>query len=207
MPVSKTNDNTDAGEESTSGASTESGTDSGTGESPNGERATVALIMSLEAERIIQRHMLAAMGVGVIPIPFVDFIGVTGVQLNMLRQLSKLYGVPFSKNTAKTVISSMVGGAVPAYSALPVATFVQAIPIVGWTLGAGSMAILSGASTYAVGNVFSRHFEKGGTILDLDTAKVKAGFADLFKKGKKIASRHKDDAPADTGTEQASGTA
>jgi len=44
----------------------------------------------------------------------------------------------------------------------------------------------SGAATYAIGKVFIRHFESGGTFLDLDTAKVKAYFSEQYDKGKKL---------------------
>ncbi|MCI5168355.1 MAG: hypothetical protein D3903_20245, partial [Candidatus Electrothrix sp. GM3_4] len=44
-----------------------------------------------KGERIIRNHMLTAMGVGLIPFPVIDIVGITGVQLNMLRKLSNTY--------------------------------------------------------------------------------------------------------------------
>jgi uncharacterized protein (DUF697 family) len=147
---------------------------------------------ALSAENIISKNMLIAMGVGIIPIPVVDFVAVTGVQIRMLRQLSELYGVPFSRETTKSVITALVGGALPAFTAFPVARWaMRYIPVVGWTLGAGAMSILSGASTYAVGKVFEKHFQSGGTILDLDLEKAKADFDDLLHVGKKKAVKTK----------------
>ena len=110
------------------------------------EQVFVAPGLELEADAIVNNDMLLAMGVGVIPIPLVDFLGVTAVQLRMMRRLSELYKTPFSKSDSHALISALVGGALPAYSAMPVASLVRWIPVVGWTLGTASMAILSGSS-------------------------------------------------------------
>ena len=45
------------------------------------------------------------------------------------------------------------------------------------------MSIVSGASTYAVEQVFKRHFETGGTILDLDTERFQRFYDEQFEKG------------------------
>ena len=42
-------------------------------------------------------------GGGLVPIPIVDIAAVGGVQLQMLRRLSEIYGVPFSDNLGKSV--------------------------------------------------------------------------------------------------------
>ena len=44
-----------------------------------------------------------------VPIPLVDVAAVGGVQLQMLRRLSEIYGVPFSENMGKSVIASLAG--------------------------------------------------------------------------------------------------
>jgi len=141
-------------------------------------------LVTLKASRMIDRHMLAAAGVGIVPIPLVDLVGVAGVQLNMLRKLSDLYGVPFSANTGKNIIAALVGGAIPAYGAMPLFYLVRNIPVVGWTLGAGAASILAGASTYAVGHVLERHFAKGGSLEDLDVEEARSTFKDLMARGK-----------------------
>jgi len=137
-------------------------------------------------DKLIRNHVYASMAVGLVPIPMVDFIGVTGIQINMVRKIAKLYDIPFSKETAKNIIISLVGGTVPAITSYPVASAVKIIPVVGFSLGAVSMPMISGASTYAVGKVFYRHFASGGTFLTFDVEKAKAYYADMFQKGKNV---------------------
>jgi len=46
---------------------------------------------------------------------------------------------------------------------------------------------LSGASSYALGEVFKKHFETGGTFLDFDTERLTKMYREKFEKGKKVA--------------------
>lgn len=49
------------------------------------------------------------------------------------------------------------------------------------------MAVLSGASSFALGQVFIKHFETGGTILDFDVDRLKKYYNEMFEKGKEVA--------------------
>ena len=49
------------------------------------------------------------------------------------------------------------------------------------------MSVLSGASTFALGEVFKKHFETGGTFLDFDVDRLKKFYNEKFEKGKKVA--------------------
>src|SRR5262245_41219695 len=57
-----------------------------------------------QAQRIVDRHMWLSMGIGLLPVPLLDIAGVTAVQLRMLQQLAKLYGVPFSRHLGKELV-------------------------------------------------------------------------------------------------------
>jgi uncharacterized protein (DUF697 family) len=139
-----------------------------------------------EAEKIIRNHIYGAMGVGLIPVPLVDVVALTGVHLNMLRKLAKLYNIPFSKDTGKNLIASLLGGTIPVSVSGTLASMVKAIPIIGQTTGALTMPATSGAMTYAVGRVFLQHFESGGTFLNFNPEKVREHYARLFEEGKKV---------------------
>lgn len=175
----------DTGHESICGDSPLVGAESASGA---WEDDIVARVRALEQDNIVQNHMLLAMGVGMIPVPGFDFFGVTSVQISMLRGISRVYEIPFSKSGAQSILLSLVGGAVPAYTALPIARFLQSMPFVGWTLSAGSMSLLSGASTYAVGKVFAHHCEQGGTLCNFDAEAARERFSRLFSRGRDIAS-------------------
>jgi len=141
-----------------------------------------------DLEKIIRHHVYYAMGVGLIPVPLVDFAGLTGIQINLLRKLAKSYNVPFLKDSVKNILSSMVGGALPLAMAAPLAASVSKfIPIMGQTAGVVTMPILGGATTYALGKVFIQHFASGGTFLTFDPDKVKSFYKDMLEEGEKVA--------------------
>jgi len=137
-------------------------------------------------EKIAKNHILASMGVGLIPIPLVDMVALTGIQLDMIKKLSAEYDVPFRQDVGKSIITSLVGGLLPASLGGTIASLIKFVPIIGQTTGAVTMPVISGASTYAIYKVFIQHLESGGTFLDLDPAKVKAYFAEQFTQGKKV---------------------
>lgn len=157
------------------------------------EESVVANVASeAEVDSIITKSVYASVAVGLVPIPVVDFVGMTAIQLKMLHSLAEAYGVEFSENRGKAIIGSLISGFLPLTLLRPVASFIKVIPVIGQTTGAVTMSILGGASTYAVGRVFSQHFASGGTFLDLDTSKVKDKFKHYFDEGKKAAAEMKD---------------
>lgn len=141
-----------------------------------------------ETDRLIKNHTYGSMGVGLIPLPVLDFIALTGIQVRLVHKLSKFYGVDFSKDRAKSIISALIGSFVPIAAAGPIASMVKMIPIIGQTTGGLTMLATGGACTYALGKVFVQHFESGGTFLDFEPETVKSYFAEQFKEGKKFAS-------------------
>lgn len=148
---------------------------------------TRPVVPKAEAEVVIDKYMLGAMGVGLVPIPVLDLVGVGAVQFAMIRKLAAMYGVEASDARVRTIIMSLLGGAVPAFGALPLFALAQMIPVIGWTVGAGAASILSGASTYAVGHIMRRHFEEGGTIEDFKAESTKEAFKEFVEKGKEAA--------------------
>lgn len=136
------------------------------------------------AELIIRNHMVWSMGAGFIPIPFMDFAAVTYIQLDMIKQLAKLYDIDYKETKGKAVISSLTTAGLAKAGASRAIKFV---PIIGSYLGGIATAVFSGSSTYAVGQVFKKHFDNGGTFLDIDLNALKKMYDDKFEKGKEIA--------------------
>src|SRR5258708_12617165 len=60
-----------------------------------------------QAAKLVDRFSLWSGAAGLIPIPLVDIAAVGGVQLQMLRKLSDIYGVPFTENRGKSTIPIM----------------------------------------------------------------------------------------------------
>ena len=137
---------------------------------------------------ILRHHVWASFGVGLIPLPIADFVGITVVQLALLKNLANAYNAPFSRGLAKNIMSTLVGGALPAsISGTLAASITKFIPAIGQTIGTVTMPIIAGAATYAIGKVFIQHFASGGTFLTFDPEKVKGYYAQMFEQGKKIA--------------------
>jgi len=147
----------------------------------------------LRADRIIKKHVLWSTGAGLIPIPLADLAAVTAVQVSMLEELSKLYRVEFSEPILRNFVTALTGGVLARIGA----SAVKAIPGIGTILGGASMSIMSGASTYAVGQVAKAEFEAGGELSKIDPAKAKREYDKAFESGKDIVEKLKNDKSED----------
>lgn len=136
------------------------------------------------ADTIIRNHVVWAMGAGFIPVLIADIFAVSALQLDMIRQLCKAYDVDFQQTQGKAVVTSLTSSTLARVSA---GSLVKLVPGLGSILGGVTISIFAGASTYALGEVFKKHFESGGTILDFDPARLKKMYQEKFEKGKKVA--------------------
>lgn len=125
---------------------------------PNSRRA--------RATKLVERFSLWSGAAGLIPVPFVDLAAVGGVQLQMLRRISQLYGVPFSKNRGRAIIAGLAGTMIPVTTGIGMSSYIKSVPLIGTAVGAIATPALSVAATYAIGMVFIQHFATGGTLLD-----------------------------------------
>jgi uncharacterized protein (DUF697 family) len=120
------------------------------------------------ATKIVDRYVLWSGAAGLIPLPFVDVAAVSGVQMQMLRQVAALYGIKFSDNLGKSVLASTAGSIIPMTSGLGLVSVTKAVPVFGTAVAMVSMPALSAGATYIIGRVFMNHFESGGTLLDFN---------------------------------------
>ena len=138
------------------------------------------------ANEIINNATKWSAAAAVVPVPYLDLIALGAVQLNMVRDLGKLYGQYTTDKVIKSAIGALLGTLGPAVvSAGILGSSLKLIPVSGTLLGSAGMAAGGSAATYAIGKVFLSHFEKGGSIDDLD-ADAKA---DEMKKAVEIAKK------------------
>ncbi len=138
------------------------------------------------ARGLVKYYAAWSIGAGIVPVPFVDMLLVMGVQVQMLRKMSDLYGVPFSEHVARNLVGALVGGAGSEVVAGGlVGPVVRLIPGIGPFLGAMTMPAVAAASTYAVGMVFLQHFESGGTFLTFQPGQVREHFRKIFEGARK----------------------
>jgi len=136
-----------------------------------------------KADRLIKKHAFSSGLFGYVPFPVLDGLGIMVVQRKMLAHLAKNYKVPYSQNLAKDLLKTLAGG-IASQSAIPIA--IKMVPGIGVLFGSTGMAAIGSASTYAVGKVFQRHFEEGGTLEDFDADKEKKNFETELKAGLKL---------------------
>ena len=120
------------------------------------------------AEKLVERFSLWSGAAALIPVPIVDLAAIGGVQIQMLRRISKIYGVPFSENRGKALIAGLAGSMIPASSGIGAASIVKSVPFIGTAISAIAMPVLSAGATYAIGMAFIQHFATGGTLLDFN---------------------------------------
>lgn len=142
------------------------------------------LSRSEQASKIVRNYSLGSIVPSLIPVPMLDLAVVTGVQLKMLHSLAKTYEVPFKEEFGRSAISALLGGTVALSTSRVLSSAVKAVPGVGSMIGAATMPVVNGGTTYAIGKVFIQHFESGGTFLTFDAAKVRAYFEQQLKEGK-----------------------
>jgi len=132
-----------------------------------------------------------------------------------VKKASEIYIHGFSKNTnmsqdseqskhADTIIRnhviwSMGAGLIPVLIADIFGSVVKMIPGLGSIIGGITVSVFAGASTYALGEVFKKHFSSGGTILDFDPERLRKLYKEQFEKGKKVVEDLKNEKPADGG--------
>ncbi len=149
-----------------------------------------------QASQLVDRFSLWSGAAGLIPIPIVDVAVVGGVQIQMLRKLSEIYGVPFSDNMGKSVLASLAGSLIPASTAtttaMGVGSLMKGLPGVGTVVGALTMPAFSAGATYIIGKVFIQHFASGGTLLDFNPP----DYREFIKAQKEKLNRFKSSPPA-----------
>ena len=148
---------------------------------------TAKVLPSTEgAEKIVKTNVYWAAGLGIIPIPLLDFATTTFINVKMLRELATYYGVEFRHGLAKSGITALLSGAAsPLLSFGAVGPLVKLIPVVGQALGAIASPAVAGALTFAVGKVFTLHFATGGSLLDFDPEKFRDYFQTQIAEGRK----------------------
>jgi uncharacterized protein (DUF697 family) len=163
-----------------------------------------SLEQRFKAESLIKNHVMAAGALSVVPLPLLDIAAITVVQLRMIQKLAAMYGKAFSESPVKNTIAGLAGGVVGhgagVFTALSLA---KVVPGLGWVFGMVSMPVVVGAATYAIGRVYLRHFEEGGSIYDITVDNVKGYYNEQLEKGKQVAEAARGRKRTETGSHTA----
>ena len=149
--------------------------------------STVASVLrQTEAQNIVKNNIISSIASGLIPVPLFDIISLTNIQFHMIQTLADHYEIP-ADNISRSLVASLISGTLPVASVLGIGSLLKSFPGIGTLAGSGSVSIVSGAVSYAVGQVFIRHFEQGGTLEDFNPASAKNYFSEQYEAGKLIA--------------------
>lgn len=126
------------------------------------------------AMRIVRKYAAVSAAAGsVIHSPLLDVAALGGLHVSLIRDLTRHYGGEFSEQAARGVVVAIGASVIPGtigtiagHKALGLLPFI--------TPGAGLlvMAASSAATSYAVGSIFVRHFETGGTLASFNVASL-----------------------------------
>ncbi|MEM1123285.1 MAG: SHOCT domain-containing protein, partial [Bacteroidota bacterium] len=125
-----------------------------------------------------------------------DIFAVSALQLDMIRQLCRVYDVDFQETQGKALVTSLTSSALARIGA---GSVIKLIPGLGSFIGGATVSVFAGASTYALGEVFKKHFASGGTILDFDPDRLRKYYKEKFEKGKKVAKQWDKESRKDDG--------
>lgn len=118
-----------------------------------------------------------------IPVPALDVVAVGAVQVKLVADIATLYGSSFSNESVKALVAACLGTLLPAGAAnAVVGSSAKYLPGYGTAVGIVSMSAFSSAATYAIGKIFVRHFEGGGTLASFSPEAVKEDLKAEFKK-------------------------
>ena len=149
------------------------------------------------AAKLLKSSIYWSIGASTLPIPALDILGVGGIQLKLLKDLAGVYKVEFKESLAKSILASLLSSiGTAALLTGSVASVVKMIPGLGSVAGGVALTAVAGASTYALGKIFTQHFAAGGTFLDFDPLATRRFFAEQFKEGKAVAESMQKSAPA-----------
>lgn len=131
-------------------------------------------IRSDEARIIVKRYAYYSSGIGLLPVPFAEVLTVNAVQYAMIKKLASCYDLPFKEQWVKSLVSSLLSGVVSASIIYgPVTNALAIMSGFGVFLRAGVALTVSGAVTMALGKLFIDHFERGGSLFDMDVEQTK----------------------------------
>jgi uncharacterized protein (DUF697 family) len=151
------------------------------------QEQNISITVKLQAENCIKNHVIAAMGIGLIPSVLVDVVGITGIEVKMIRALAVVYDFPIPNKliTYKALIS-LIGSIGPVYFSTRMRSALKGVPLVGHAVYVGLLSLTGGAAVYAVGKIFQKHYESSGTFLSKDNWYIRDYFKEKYSEGKQV---------------------
>jgi uncharacterized protein (DUF697 family) len=134
---------------------------------------------------VVRKYAQWSIAAGIVPVHVLDTLAVTGVQIKMISELCQIYGVPFKSESARAIISSLIASNVTTGVSHGLGMeAAKRIPYVGGAIALLVQPTISYATTHALGNVFIRHFENEGTLVNINLESMSHSFKESYKSAK-----------------------
>lgn len=150
--------------------------------------------VSESAAACIRKHALLAGVAGLVPLPYIDVAGVGVVQVEMVRQLAAIYGVPIDLDVVKRLVTTMLGAKLTQTVFQWIASAVKSIPGPGTAVGEVIQGAISVSITYAMGKAAAAYFAQEGRLSD---EQLKAAYSEHLTEGREFARNHMSTLTAD----------
>ena len=144
--------------------------------------------ISGRANSTIRNHTGFAMAAAVVPVPVADIGAITAVEIDMLRALTKIYGLNWSDGLGKQAVGIAAAATVGTGIWASICKF---IPGIGSYVGGAIEMSIAGSVCFALGKTYQKHLESGGEVFDKAT--FEAEMKEHMKEGKKVANNLKKD--------------
>jgi uncharacterized protein (DUF697 family) len=140
-----------------------------------------------KAQQLIRDSMFGTAAVTLVPLPLLDLVLVTAVQLNMMERLARYYGKSFTPKKGSWLIAGLTGTSVLGTASITLGTsLLKVIPGFGSGISALTNSVSCGALTYALGQVLALFFERGGNLTDFILEEHEALFREKLSEGERV---------------------
>ena len=130
----------------------------------SGDPNPAATLRHRKAVAIVERYANYSAVGGAIPLPLANAAAITALLVRMVKVLSELYGAPFERNRARSIVIGLMGGALPTgFATIATSSLTYIVPGLN-LVGLAISSITSGAYARSIGQLFIEHFENGAAV-------------------------------------------
>lgn len=139
-----------------------------------------------KARRTVLLHALVTVLAGLLPIPFLDLLVMSFIQVRMLKKVGEIYGYSFTGEQRRyELLGVLMGGVALPVLMVPVwGSLLKLLPVIGTFGGILAVMLSTGPLSYALGLTFIQHFESGGTLLSFEPGKMRQVLRAYYKQGR-----------------------
>jgi uncharacterized protein (DUF697 family) len=130
-----------------------------------------------EAAAIVRHYTILCAEANWVPWWWVASPSIAALQLKMLAEISRVYGIELTQNKTMPLAASLGGGGLSFLISrhpfsLGVKAWILSVPVLGIPLRLGIGPAIMASYTWLLGRAFISHYETGGTYEDFDVSMV-----------------------------------